>query len=138
MVSKVARVLVFLVAMVHLGIAVTEIFFWEVPLVHSRLGFNVEEANKVAPIVANAGLYNSFLAAGLIWGLCAGAKDFQIKSFFLICVIVAGLFGAVTLKPTTLILQTAPAAAAFLTVWMARRAIEPRAAAGHARLVGRT
>jgi len=69
MISHVAKALVFLVALIHLVIAVTEIFLWEVPLVHSRLGFTADEAHKVAPIVANAGLYNSFLAAGLIWGV---------------------------------------------------------------------
>ncbi|MBW3598965.1 MAG: DUF1304 family protein [Planctomycetes bacterium] len=136
MVSHVAKALVFLVALVQIGIAVIEIFFWEVPFVHSRLGFSADEAHKVAPIVANAGLYNSFLAAGLIWGLFAGAKGFHIKTFFLICVIVAGVFGAVTLKPTTLILQTAPGGLALLAVWISRHAAEPRAATGRGRTMG--
>jgi putative membrane protein len=74
---------------------------------------------KVAPIVANAGLYNSFLAAGLIWALFSGSGRPGIGIFFLTCVAAAGVFGAVTLKPTTLLLQTAPAVVALAAVWMA-------------------
>jgi putative membrane protein len=84
-------------------------------------------AHQVAPIVANAGLYNGFLVAGLIWGLRSGARGYQIKTFFLICVIVAGVFGAVTLRPTTLLLQSAPAGLALLAVWLSKKSAEPRA-----------
>ncbi len=113
-----ATVLVALVALVHIMIAVVEIFLWNHPRVHGRLHFTAAEAKKVAPIVANAGLYNSFLAAGLIWALFASSGRPGIGMFFLTCVIVAGLFGAVTLKPTTLLLQTVPGAVALAAVWM--------------------
>jgi putative membrane protein len=116
----IATALVWLVAVIQLAIAVVEMFFWSVPRVHGRLGFNAAEAKKVAPIVANAGLYNSFLAAGLIWGVMSGAAGLHIEAFFLFCVVVAGVFGALTLKPTTLLLQTAPGALALAAVWMAR------------------
>jgi putative membrane protein len=116
----VANVLIALVALVQVAIALVEMFFWRRPRVHGRLDFNAAEASKVAPIVANAGLYNSFLAAGLIWALLAARDGTAVAVFFLVCVVIAGVFGAATLKPTTLVLQTTPAAAALAAVWMAR------------------
>jgi putative membrane protein len=86
----------------------------------TRLGFNLTEATKAAAIVANAGLYNGFIASGLTWGIISGTKGYPIKIFFLTCVIIAGLFGAVTLRPTTLIIQTLPAIAALICVWLSR------------------
>jgi len=96
-------------------IAVVEIFFWMYPEVHSRLYFDAIKAQKVAAIVQNAGLYNAFLAAGLIWGFAAKSERAWIFTFFLACVAVAGVFGALTLKtkspfPMTLVVQTLPAA----------------------------
>ena len=120
MLPIVAAVLVALVAVIHVAIAVVEIFFWSLPGVHSRLQFTDAEARKAAPIVANAGLYNGFLAAGLTWALLSDTGGPRLEVFFLTCVVVAGVFGAVTLKRTTLVLQTLPGAAALLAVWMAR------------------
>ena len=116
----IATVLVSLVAAVHVAIASVEMLFWNVPKVHGRLGFTGDEARKVAPIVANAGLYNSFLAAGLIWALLTRTRGSDVEIFFLICVIVAGVFGALTLKPTTLVLQTIPAVLALAATWAGR------------------
>jgi putative membrane protein len=116
----IAFALIALVAVVQTLIALVEIFLWKAPRVHGRLQFTAAEASKVAPIVANAGLYNSFLAAGLVWALLAGEREPAISIFFLTCVIVAGVFGAMTLKPTTLLLQTAPALAALAAVWITR------------------
>ena len=77
-----ANLFVAFVALVHIIIFVVEMFFWKEPVIHQRLGFSLEEAIKVAPIVANAGLYNGFLAAGLIWGLISGKTGDAIKSLF--------------------------------------------------------
>jgi putative membrane protein len=126
MARRLVTVLLLLVILVQTAIAVTEICFWESPVVHGRLDYTPEVAHQVAPIVANAGLYNGFLGAGLIWGLCSGVRSYQIENFFLICVIVAGIFGAVTLRPTTLLLQSAPAGLALLAVWLSRKPAEPR------------
>ncbi|GAB4209914.1 MAG: DUF1304 domain-containing protein [Coleofasciculaceae cyanobacterium] len=115
---QIANLFVVIVALVHILLFVVEIFFWKEPFIHQRLGFTLEEALKVAPIVANAGLYNGFLAAGLIWGLMSGKNGDAIKIFCLACVIVAGIFGAVTLKWTTLLIQTAPGAIALFLVWI--------------------
>ena len=115
----VAMVLIALVAFLQIAIAFVEMFLWNRPRIHSRLQFTDAEAKKVAPIVANAGLYNAFLAAGLIWALVIGRRP-DIAIFFLTCVVVAGVYGAATLKPTTLLLQTLPAALALAAVWMTR------------------
>ena len=115
-----ANLFVVIVALVHIIIFVVEMFFWKQPVIHDRLGFTLEEAIKVAPIVANAGLYNGFLAAGLIWGLVSGRTGDAIKIFFLACVIIAGIFGAVTLTWTPLLIQTAPGAIALFLVWISK------------------
>jgi len=121
--SKLALFLVLVVVLIHFGIAAVEMFAWKFPQVHERLGYTSAEAEKVAPIVANAGLYNAFIAAGLVWGLLAGvgSGSYRIQAFFLCCVIIAGVFGAITLKPTTLVLQTIPGALALAAVWAAHR-----------------
>lgn len=117
--STAATVFVAIVAIIHIVIAALEIFFWGTPAIYERLGFTPEVAQQVTPIVKNAGLYNGFIAAGLVWGTFT--KDsFQIRLFFLICVIIAGIFGAFTLRPTTLLLQTTPAFIALIIVWVAR------------------
>ena len=115
---RIADWLVFFVALVQASILIGEMLFWKKPFVHESLGFNAQEAAKVAPIVANQGLYNGFLAAGLIWGQLASADSTPIKLFFLTCVILAGIFGAVTVDWKTLPVQTLPAAVALLSVWM--------------------
>jgi len=115
-----ANLSVAIVALVHILLLIAEIFFWKEPIIHQRLGYTLEEALKVAPIVANAGLYNGFLAAGLIWGLISGKTGDAIKVFFLACVIIAGIFGAATLTRTPLLIQTAPGAIALFLVWISR------------------
>ena len=117
---KIANLFVAFVALVHIIICVVEIFLWKEPVIHQRLGFTLEEAIKVAPIVANAGLYNGFIAAGLIWGLISSKTGEAIKVFFLTCVIIAGIFGAATLTRTPLLIQTAPGAIALFLVWISR------------------
>jgi putative membrane protein len=117
---KIANTFVAIVALVHIILLVVEMFLWKEPFIHGRLGYSLDEAIKVAPIVANAGLYNGFLAAGLIWGLVSGRTGDAIKIFFLACVIIAGIFGAVTLTWTPLLIQTAPGAIALFLVWISK------------------
>ncbi|MBD1933348.1 MULTISPECIES: DUF1304 domain-containing protein [Cyanophyceae] len=113
----IAQVSVIIVALIHALISISEIFLWKNPLVHERIGFNQVDADKAAPIVANAGLYNGFIAVGLIWGLLTSTNAVTIQLFFLSCVFVAGVFGAVTLRWTTLILQMLPSLVALVAVW---------------------
>ncbi|WP_088891483.1 DUF1304 domain-containing protein [Leptolyngbya ohadii] len=119
----VTKIALILVALIHVAIAAVEIFFWQVPAVYQRLNFSSEVAAQVAPIVQNAGLYNSFIAAGLFWGAFGRSCTTQIRYFFLVCVAIAGLFGAVTLRPTTIVLQTFPAAIALFLTWRAQAKI---------------
>jgi putative membrane protein len=118
-VQTVATIAVVFVAVVHIIISIVEIFLWEKPPVYERLGFTADVARQVTPIVRNAGLYNSFIAAGLIWGAFTKSDPLSIRVFFLVCVVIAGIFGALTLKRTTLVLQTLPASIALILVWLA-------------------
>lgn len=113
----VAQYTVYGVGLIQAAIAAVELLLWRSPKVHNRLGFTLPEAQKVAPIVANAGLYNAFLAAGIFWSARTGLAEHQVEIFFLVCVIIAGLFAAATLKWTTLVLQTLPASVALWVVW---------------------
>lgn len=108
------------VAAIHIAISTVEIFFWKNPLVYQRLDFVADVARQVAPIVQNAGLYNGFIAAGLIWAAFAKSNTVRLRVFFLVCVIAAGIFGALTLKWTTLALQTIPGFTALAFVWFTR------------------
>jgi putative membrane protein len=111
-----ANVLVGLVALLHLYFLVLEMFFWNKPLGRRVFGTTPEFAQASAALAANQGLYNGFLAAGLLWGLVLGPAGFGIKLFFLGCVIVAGLFGALTANRRILWVQAFPGAVALTLV----------------------
>jgi putative membrane protein len=117
-----ANLLVAVVALLHVGFLVLEMFMWTTPFGLRTFNMTPEVAASSKVLAANQGLYNGFLAAGLVWGLLAKENDTAIKSFFLGCVIVAGLFGAATAKPSILFVQALPAALALLAVLAARRA----------------
>jgi putative membrane protein len=112
-----ANVLVGLVAALHMYILVMEMFLWEKKPGRGLHGFEPELARATAPMAANQGLYNGFLAAGLLWGLVADKTDVQV--FFLLCVIVAGVYGAATVSRRILYVQAAPAALALILLWLA-------------------
>lgn len=115
-----ARVLVLLVAAVHGYILVLEMFLWRTPRVRRIFGTSREVAESSAVLAANQGLYNGFLAAGLLFGVVAGgAVAFPVTVFFLCCVIVAGVYGAVTANPRILLVQVVPAAVALLLTILA-------------------
>ena len=117
----IANALVSLVAALHIYFLVLEMFLWTRPLGLKTFGNSLAKANDSAVLAANQGLYNGFLAAGLIWGLVARipAFAFEIKMFFLLCVIVAGVYGAVTVSRRILFVQAAPAAIALILLWLA-------------------
>jgi putative membrane protein len=96
-------------------------FLWTKPLGLKTFGQSLEKATDSAVLAANQGLYNGFLAAGLIWGLVhpTPAFAFQIKVFFLLCVVIAGLYGATTVSRRILLVQAAPAALALILLWLA-------------------
>ncbi|MFF2204776.1 DUF1304 domain-containing protein [Streptomyces sp. NPDC058145] len=117
----VAKVLVGLVAALHVYILVLEMFLWQRQPGRSLHGFGPDLARATAPLAANQGLYNGFLAAGLVWGLvAAGPTGFGARVFFLGCVVVAGVFGAVTANRRILFAQALPGAVALAAVLAAR------------------
>lgn len=120
MVRILGSILVALVAVLHIGFLVLEMFLWTTPFGLRTFNLTPEFAAASAALAANQGLYNGFLAAGLIWGLAARESAFSIKVFFLVCVIVAGVFGAATAKGTILFVQALPAAIALLVVFFSR------------------
>ena len=111
-----ANILTGLVALIHIYIVWLEMFAWDKKQGMKAFGSTPEFAKATKVLAANQGLYNGFLAAGLIWGLWLGAAGFQIKVFFLICVIVAGLYGAATAGRKILYVQAVPAALALAVV----------------------
>jgi putative membrane protein len=109
-----ANALVGLVALLHLYFLVLEMFFWNKPLGRRIFRLTPEFAQASASLAANQGLYNGFLAAGLFWGLVLGPAGLGIKVFFLGCVIVAGIFGALTVSRKILWVQALPGAMALV------------------------
>ena len=104
-----ADVLVALVALLHLWFLVLEMFLWDKPLGLKTFRQTPEAAATSKLLAANQGLYNGFLAAGLLWGLWLRGAGFDIKVFFLACVVVAGLYGAATVGRKILFVQALPA-----------------------------
>ena len=113
-----ANILLGLVAALHVYFLVLEMFLWRKPL-GRRVFRNTEaQAEATATLAANQGLYNGFLAAGLVWSLLAPpAMRLQVATFFCACVIAAGIFGAATVSRRILIVQALPAALALAAVW---------------------
>ena len=116
-----AKVLVAIVAIEHLWFLVLEMFLWTTPMGMRAFGLTPESAQQTAALAANQGLYNGFLAAGLLWSLFRKSDSFALQVFFLGCVIIAGIFGAVTAKISILFIQAAPAAVALALVLVSRR-----------------
>jgi putative membrane protein len=104
-----ADVLVGLVALLHLWFLVLEMFLWDKPLGLKTFRQTPEAAATSKVLAANQGLYNGFLAAGLVWGLWLRGAGFDIKVFFLACVVVAGVYGAATVGRKILFVQALPA-----------------------------
>ncbi|HYQ63444.1 DUF1304 domain-containing protein [Actinophytocola sp.] len=116
--SVVADVLVGLVALIHVYILVLEMFLWTAPRTRAGFGLTAEFAEETKVLAANQGLYNGFLAAALVWGLVA--DQFQLTLYGLVCVIVAGLYGAATATKRILFVQALPAALAVVALLIAR------------------
>jgi putative membrane protein len=115
-VSTAANVIVGLVALLQLYALVLEMFLWDKPAGLRAFGQSRETAAASKVLAANQGLYNGFLAAGLVWGLWLGPNGTPVKMFFLTCVLVAGLFGAATANRKILFFQALPAAVGLLLV----------------------
>jgi putative membrane protein len=118
--TTLATALVILVAAIHVYIVVLEMFLWRTPRGMQAFGTDPAFAERSAPLAANQGLYNGFLVAGLLWGLLAGDPiGYQVKLFFLGCVVVAGAFGAATVSRRILFVQALPAGLAIAALLVA-------------------
>ena len=113
--STIAIVLILLVALLHLYFLVLEMFLWTKPLGLKTFRLTREVAEQSKVLAANQGLYNGFLAAGLVYGLATGSREFCL--FFLACVVVAGAYGAATVSRKILFVQALPALLA-LAAWL--------------------
>lgn len=114
--SIIAKLLVALIALEHLYFLVLEMFLWTAPRTRATFGMSAEQAEATKVLAANQGLYNGFLAAGLIWGIWLGTAGEPVKVFFLVCVAIAGAFGAATVSLRILFVQTVPALVALAAV----------------------
>jgi putative membrane protein len=115
---SIASIAIIIVAVLHAGFLVLEMFLWKTAFGRKTFALTKEFAEESAKLAANQGLYNGFLAAGLVWGLIPPGYNLEIKTFFLACVIIAGVFGAITVKKSILFIQAVPAAVALGLLWL--------------------
>lgn len=113
-----ATLLIAVVAAIHIYILVLEMFLWDTKIGRKAFNLSADFARETRVLAANQGLYNGFLAAGLLWGLWLGEQGVPVVVFFLICVMVAGVFGAVTASRKILYVQALPAVMALVGVWV--------------------
>jgi putative membrane protein len=112
----ISSLLILVIAALHVFFLVLEMFLWRSPMARRSFKTTPEFADASAALAANQGLYNGFLAAGLFWGVFAGNADFKV--FFLICVVIAGIYGALTAVPRIFFIQALPAIVALLLLWL--------------------
>ena len=117
--KSLANIITFFVAISHVGILILEMFFWTHPIGQKIFSMTPEVAESSSVLAMNQGLYNGFLAAGLLWGLLVNRVD--LKVFFLACVVVAGVFGGITAKVSILFTQGFPALIALTLVLASSR-----------------
>ena len=106
--TALANIAIGAVALLHVYFLVLEMFLWDKPFGRKTFGLTPEFAAASKSLAANQGLYNGFLAAGLVWGLAMGEAGVQVKVFFLACVVIAGVFGAATASRSILFVQAIP------------------------------
>ena len=115
--STIAKILIAILALEHLYSLAVEMFLWTTPRTRAAFGMSAEQAEQTKVLAGNQGLYNGFLAAGLVWSLIAPpGYAAQLALFFLACVLVAGVYGGFTANKRIWLLQALPAAIALLAV----------------------
>ena len=117
--TVITNMIIAVVAILHLGFLVLEMFLWNHPVGRKTFRMTKEVAESSATLAANQGLYNGFLAAGLIWGLLSA--EFSVKLFFLSCVLIAGIFGGFTAKRSILYIQALPALIGLAFLYLSMR-----------------
>jgi len=114
--SLIAEIAVILVALLHVYFLILEMFLWEKPAGLKAFGLSKQQAASTKVLAANQGLYNGFIAVGLLVGVIQGAAGFNFKIYFLSCVIVAGIYGAITASRKIVFIQAAPGLLALILV----------------------
>ena len=115
--AQISNILIAVIAALHAGFLILEMFLWKTAFGRRTFGLTKEFAEESAKLAANQGLYNGFLAAGLVWGLLAATGALEIKTFFLACVVIAGLYGGITVKRSILVIQALPAVIALALLY---------------------
>lgn len=116
-----SSVIAAVVAALHVYFMVLEMFLWATPYGAKTFGKTLEEMQGSKVLAANQGLYNGFLAAGLVWSLVdGGVNAYPVRLFFLACVVVAGVYGGLTASRKILFVQAVPAAVGLAVTWLAR------------------
>ena len=105
-----ANIVITIIVVLHIYFLVLEMFLWDKPIGLKAFGQTNESAAATKVLAANQGLYNGFLAVGLLWGLSMGVEGYGVKIFILCCILVAGFFGAATASRKILFIQALPAA----------------------------
>jgi len=118
--TMLANVVVALVALLHLYFLTLEMFLWTTPTGRRAFGTTPEFAEASKVLAANQGLYNGFLAAGLLWGLSLGGTGGAVVTFFLVCVVIAGVYGAITATRKILYVQALPALLGLVLLYLTR------------------
>jgi putative membrane protein len=118
-VIQASNVLTGVVAFLHVYFLVLEMFLWATPFGAKTFKRPLAEMEQTKTLAANQGLYNGFLAAGLVWSFFA-ANGYDIRVFFLACVVIAGIYGAATASRTILFVQALPATAALIVTLLTR------------------
>ncbi len=111
-----SEIVVLMVAVLHGYFLILEMFLWNKPMGLKVFSQSKERADATKKLAANQGLYNGFLAAGLLWGVFQGNAGYDFKVFFLLCVVIAGLYGALTVSRKILYIQMVPALLGLLLV----------------------
>ena len=111
-----ANIVITIVAFLHIGFLILEMFLWKKPYGMKTFNMTKEAAEATSTLAANQGLYNGFLAAGLFWGVLSGLPS--VKIFFLVCVLIAGIFGGFTAKRSILYLQALPGLVGLILVYL--------------------
>jgi putative membrane protein len=107
--SLAANAVILLVALLHAYFLVLEMFLWDKPAGLKAFSQSKEQAEATKVLAANQGLYNGFLAAGLLFGVLQGPAGFTFKMFFLVCVVVAGIYGGISANRKIFFIQAVPA-----------------------------
>jgi len=114
----VSNLVIAIVGFIHIYILILEMFLWDKPTGLKAFRQTLEQARMSKVLAQNQGLYNGFLAAGLFWSLYLGAAGFEVKVFFLICVLLAGIYGGLTSTKNILLVQALPAAIGLVLLWL--------------------